>query len=92
MSDRYNERLDRRYVIIWTELGRFEWGVGGEESGLPTSTGYTSPSWYEFMCPSGRRPFGNRDKRTNSGRVRSSSRDSVNRVPLYMHVSSEART
>ena len=50
--------------------------------GRPTSTGYTSPSWKEFIWPSGRRPLGKRDRRTNSGRVRSSSRDNVKRVPL----------
>jgi len=34
------------------------------------------------MWPSGRRPLGKRESRTNSGRVRSSSLDSVNREPL----------
>lgn len=50
--------------------------------GTLTSTGYTSDSWKEFMCPSGRRPLGKSERRTNSGSVRSSSRESVNRVPL----------
>lgn len=36
------------------------------------------------MCPSGSKPFGKSDSNTNSGSVRSSSRDKVNRVPLYM--------
>ena len=49
---------------------------------LLTSTGYTSPSWYEFMWPSGRRPLGKSERRTNSGRVRSSSRERVKREPL----------
>lgn len=34
------------------------------------------------MWPSGRRPLGNSDRRTNSGSVRSSSLESVKRVPL----------
>lgn len=49
-----------------------------------TSTGYTSPSWLlkAFMWVSGNRPLGKRDRRTNSGSVRSSSRERVKRVPL----------
>lgn len=55
--------------------------VGG---GRPTSTWYTSPpSWKElFIWPSGRRPLGKRERRTNSGNVSSSSLESVNFVPL----------
>lgn len=34
------------------------------------------------MCPSGSKPFGKSESSTNSGNVRSSSRDKVNRVPL----------
>lgn len=47
-----------------------------------TSTGHTSPSSKELIWPSGRRPLGNSERRTNSGRVRSSLRKRVNRVPL----------
>ena len=62
--------------------------------GARTSTGYTSPSWNVFMCPSGRSPLGNKDNSTNSGNVKSSSRDSVKRVPLsfplvQLHVARE---
>src|SRR5271155_2690264 len=53
-----------------------------------TSTGYTSPSWNEFIWPSGSKPFGKSDKRTNSGRVNNSSRESVNRVPLKQMLAS----
>lgn len=35
------------------------------------------------MCPSGSRPFGKRESNTNSGNVSSSSRERVNRVPLW---------
>lgn len=36
------------------------------------------------MWPSGKRPFGNKESRTNSGSVSSSSRDKTNRVPLIL--------
>jgi hypothetical protein len=49
-----------------------------------TSTGYTSLSWKPFICPSGSKPLGKSDRRTNSGKVNSSSRERVNRVPLYL--------
>ena len=39
------------------------------------------------MCPSGRRPFGNRESSTNSGSVKSSSLESENLVPLKHTVS-----
>jgi hypothetical protein len=38
------------------------------------------------MCPSGSKPFGNKDSKTNSGRVSSSSLETVNRVPLRIDV------
>ena len=56
-----------------------------------TSTGYMSPSWKEFICPSGKRPLGKRDKSTNSGSVSNSSRESVNRAPLCVHISETQR-
>lgn len=39
------------------------------------------------MCPSGNNPLGNRDNRTNSGKVSSSSRERTNLVPLFPFVS-----
>ena len=63
------------------EIRKFSGKKGGFQL---TSTGYVSPSWKEFICPSGRRPLGNKESRTNSGSVKSSSLERVNFVPLSL--------
>lgn len=60
---------------------------GSETGGLQTSTCTASLSGNPLMWPSGNNPLGNRDNRTNSGKVSSSSRERTNLVPLFPFVS-----